>query len=354
MKIYINGRFLAEPITGVGRYSLEIIKAIDKILDSGTEPYSVILIVPCRCMLKLKNIQIVYAAIDSNVGEQILLPIMCRDGYLINLSGRAPLLKRKQLLVIHDAHIKMFPAMYSALYRLFWSCLYMIFGRSLKNIVTISSFSKQVIQKYFYIPEDKIKIISEGYEHVLSVEEDESILSRYCIKPHEYILLVGGARNKNFELVMETIRMGGIQDNIVIAGNIDSSFREELGEFSQVKLLGYVSDNELVSLYKNAKCFVFPSIVEGFGIPPLEAMAYNCLSIVSNTTSLPEVCGDAALYCNPYDSDSLKAVLDAVNKDYHNIMHDMVPKMKNNLKKYSWKSAAKNILEIVSCDTGIK
>ena len=110
---------------------------------------------------------------------------------------------------------------------------------------------------------------------------------------------------------------------------------------------GYVTDEELVALYRNAKCLVFPSLYEGFGIPPLEAMSLSCPSVVSNTTSLPEVCGEAVLYCDPYDIDDIyekvKLLLDDDEKRI-----ELIKKGKEQLKKYTWSGSAKKFHEIIN------
>lgn len=354
MNVYINGRFLSEPLTGVGRYSLEVVRAIDAMVGKGECEFKFFLIVSDDCGVALKNIKIIKKRIDSDFREQILLPFYTRDGYLINLSSRAPLLKKRQLLVIHDAHIVMCPEMYSFGYRFFWSMLYRIFGKTLHNIATVSNFSKELIHGCFKISRDKIRVTGEGYEHIFRYEKDDTVFEKFGIERKKYILLVGGSRNKNFELVMKAVRGNQFTDKVVIAGSIDDEYKTELEEYSQVNILGYVSNEMLVSLYANAKCFIFPSVMEGFGIPPLEAMALGCLTVVSNTSSMPEVCGKSVLYCNQNDSDGLLKLLQLIDTNYNSIYDEKLPMMKGNLKRFSWHKTAKCIIDTVKKDLDYK
>ena len=110
--------------------------------------------------------------------------------------------------------------------------------------------------------------------------------------------------------------------------------------------MGYLDDNELSKLYREASVFVFPSFYEGFGIPPLEAQACGCPIIVSDVTSLPEVCEDSAIYCNPCDiydiADKIKMVLS--NKK---LQEELRTKGFNNIKRFSWEKTALKFYEVI-------
>src|SRR3989344_1354014 len=114
----------------------------------------------------------------------------------------------------------------------------------------------------------------------------------------------------------------------------------------KVKFLHTVSDDELPNFYKNAICFVLPSLYEGFGLPVLEAMKYGCPVIISNVSSLPEAGGDAVLYVNPQDSNDIKEKIEKVLSD-KNLREQMIKKGYEQIKKFSWKKTAQETLKVL-------
>jgi glycosyltransferase involved in cell wall biosynthesis len=112
-----------------------------------------------------------------------------------------------------------------------------------------------------------------------------------------------------------------------------------------VNYLGFVNNEELAGLYRKASCFVYPSLYEGFGLPPLEAMACGCPVVVSNVTSLPEVCGDAGFYVNPLDVESIAAGIEKVLRDGE-LRQSMIEKGLERAKLFSWEKAAKEHLKV--------
>jgi glycosyltransferase involved in cell wall biosynthesis len=110
--------------------------------------------------------------------------------------------------------------------------------------------------------------------------------------------------------------------------------------------LDFVTDQDLPSLYKNAECFVLPSLYEGFGLPVLEAMQYGCPVLVSNVSSLPEVGGDACLYFDPENADEIAQKIDLVISDEKQ-RKEMIEKGKIQVKKFSWEKTAKQTLQVL-------
>src|SRR4029077_216607 len=156
-----------------------------------------------------------------------------------------------------------------------------------------------------------ISVAYLGSDHFVDLEADASTLARFGISG-QYILAAGVHNsNKNFERVAQAFcRHNTSGTPLVIAGGRDSKvYRESLRLPDGVRTLGYVSDAELKALYANAACFVFPSLYEGFGLPPLEAMASGCPVVVSRTASLPELFDGAAFFCDPYDPEDIAAAI---------------------------------------------
>ena len=187
--------------------------------------------------------------------------------------------------------------------------LYSVLGRRAKKILTVSHFSKMEIARFGIAPEDKIEVIYNGANHMLSHPPSETIFKNHPIVRGAYILTAGSmSRNKNFGIILEAFQSVDSKDiQLVIAGRINSRIfaKYDLSPKGRALWVGHVSDEELRALYENALCFIFPSLYEGFGIPPLEAMACGCPVVVSSAASLPEICGKAALYCDPYNARDL-------------------------------------------------
>lgn len=188
-------------------------------------------------------------------------------------------------------------------------------------ILTVSENTKQDILTCFDIHPEKIfvthqPIVNEGLD---SVKEDllEGYLRKYTLEASKYILFVGAIEpKKNVGRLIDAYIDLDTDMKLVIVGKKAWLWKDELyklemvfgGNFSaKVKLLDYVPKKDLGYLYKGAFCLVFPSLYEGFGLPPLEAMSFDCPVITSNVSSLPEVCGDAAIYVDPYDSNDIRA-----------------------------------------------
>lgn len=349
-ELFINGRFCEYKYGGVTRYAINILAEIDELLSE--EKYQFIhinLLIPkdsCQYLM-FKNIKIyTIGKLTGKYWEQISLPIFTRNKYLINLCSAAPLLKVKQIIVLHDARVAYKEKTdMPEIQRLFLYYSGIIFGRRLSKIITISQYSKDELNKNFKIPLEKIKVITEGYEHIEAVRENIYTLSKYGLGDKKYILGIGGSRTKNNILTAKAIKQLDASDiKLVIVGVTHDEERLLYTGMKHVLFLGQVPDEDLIMLYKHAKCLSFPSLEEGFGIPPLEAMALGCPVIASNVTAVPEICGTAALYCSPYDLSSLVIQMKRLFSD-NRIEAELIRLGYENVKRFSWRKAAENLLD---------
>ena len=308
---FINARFLTQAITGVQRYAIEMVKAWDAMLESGEldrNKVRMVLLTPRRELLDLhlRHIRIEpVGRLGGQLWEQIELPLHAAGHFLINLCNAAPLLKRRQTVTIHDASVYAFPQAYSLRFRSWYKFMHTVLGKSAAGILTDSDFSQAELVRYCGIRTQKIRRIYLGCEHILAVPADAGIISRNGLDKVQFVLAVSSmSPHKNFQAIVNAIKLIDTHTRIVIAGGLNSRVFSQAGAPlpGNVTHLGYVSDAELRSLYEHAACFVYPSFYEGFGLPPLEAMACGCPVIVAHAASLPEVCGDAALFCDPYDA----------------------------------------------------
>lgn len=339
-KIYINGRFLTQNITGVQRYAIEIIKALDKYLNNNDLNYEFEIVCPKNIKQKLilKNIKIKQIGIlKGHLWEQIELPLYVKNKLLFNFCNCAPLVKKNQIVTIHDVAVCAVPYAYSKLFRIWYKFMYRILTSRLKKIFTVSEFSKKELNKYFNISLGKIEVTYNGIDHMKNVQPNENIFSKFSIEKNNYVLAVSSLNpSKNFKLILETAKISP-EFNFVIAGGTNSTvFKEQGLEItSNVKFIGYVSDKELVALYKYASCFVYPSIYEGFGIPPLEAMYFNCPVIVSNIEVFKEIYKDNVLYCDINDNNILREKIILLTRN-NMIKKSVINKIQKIKEKYKW------------------
>jgi len=196
-------------------------------------------------------------------------------------------------------------------------------------VITISENTKKDILSFFPdTPEDKIHITYQAAPfHLYQPNEqfEQKTLERWDLERQNYLLFVGNVEpKKNVRTLIEAAGTMVEDIPLVIVGRKGWLWKDQLepakSHFSgpaasRLRLLDYVSRQDLRVLYANASCLVFPSLYEGFGLPPLEAMAHSCPVITSDVSSLPEVCGDAALYVDPYDADSIRTQIERLLGD---------------------------------------
>lgn len=193
-------------------------------------------------------------------------------------------------------------------------------------VLTISNSSKQDIMKYFKIASDKIKVVylpKDPLFYPRDKKQIDKVLDSYGIK-EQYFLCVGNIEpRKNLLRVLKAFSSIGSRNScqLVIVGQHLTDYRRILLEVSRmnlddrVKLIGFVTDEELAALYSGSVALVYPSLYEGFGLPLLEAMACGCPVISSNNSSIPEVVGSAGILVDPYNVDDIRGAMENVISD---------------------------------------
>ena len=222
-----------------------------------------------------------------------------------------------------------------------------------KAVITISESSKNAIIEEYKLASDKVHVVYPGIKELINNREINmtNLQKKYGIKKN-FILFVGTIQpRKNIARMVEAISQIPELELIVVGkkgwqyeGILDSP--RKFGVENRVKFLEFVPDEELSELYKNAICFVLPSLYEGFGLPILEAMKYGCPVVTSNTSSLPEAGGDAALYFDPEDSSDIAEKIKKLLSD-DKLREDMIEKGYKQAKKFSWEKAAKETLHVL-------
>lgn len=346
MKIFINGRFYSQKITGVQRYSRELLLALDEILaaNSRSTPDLTVLVPPSLAKYPtFKKIKVKKAGfLRGNFWEQIDLPIAARSRLLYSPGNTGPFFSYKQALTIHDASVFAVPEAYSKPFRAKYSFLYKRFAKTAKHIFTDSKFSKQELIRYCGMDSEKMSVVFPGYEHLLRVESDESILSKLALEDRNYFLVVGSlSPHKNFDVVIKALEY--IHDEavqlVVTGGKFNRVFNDRDIIFPQkIILADYVSDGQLAALYGHAKALIVPSKYEGFGFPVLEGLAFGCPVICSTAASLPEVGGDVVTYFDPDDSRQLAEILQTGAFSYDR------RRVQQHLNHFQWRKCAAAVL----------
>ncbi len=222
-------------------------------------------------------------------------------------------------------------------------------------IITISENAKKEILEEFSLDHDRVKIIYPSFDTIISDQPFHTIADKFNI-PSKYILYVGNLEpRKNINTLIKSFaelkKESDLDYHLVIAGQkgwlYDDIFKtvEDLGMSNHITFTGYVSTEDKSALYKNASLFVYPSLYEGFGIPILEAMSSGVPVICSNTSSMPEVAGNAAILINP---DNPNNIADAMYKllSSEDLRNKKVELGYQQIKKFSWDKSAAELIEI--------
>ena len=304
--IFINGRFLTQPLTGVQRYALELLRALDEMLLAGelsAPPEKITVLTPPNARtdvtwerLPCKTV----GRLRGHAWEQLELPWHSRGGLLVSLCNTGPVLKGEQIVTMHDASFKAVPQSYSFLFRQWYSVLLPAVGHACRRVLTVSQFAKKELQTRLHIHGPKIHVVPHGGNHLDRYRSGPRFPGPL---PERFVLGVGSLTfNRNFHGVARALELLGRSDlALVIAGQKNAAIfgGGQTPMAGRAVFLGHVGSEYLPDLYRRAFCLAVPSFYDSFGLPALEAMGCGCPVVASRTAALPEVCGPAALYCDP-------------------------------------------------------
>jgi len=351
--IAINGRFLTQKLSGVQRYSREIVTAMDRLIQYhpnsyGRSRWRLLLPAGAGSDLALQAIEVQSVGTrGGHMWEQRDLLRAAAGARLLNLGNSAPVLHRDKLVVIHDAAVFRTPANFGRNYRTAHKALGWALSRT-SRIATVSEFSRRELADVLRLHKESILLVRNACDHFVGRVPDESIIASLGLEPQRYFLFVGSpAPNKNLAVLLQAFaRLQRPGAKLVIAGSLNGSVFGGQGAHAGegVIVTSGRSDAEVAALYSHAAVHVFPSLYEGFGIPPLEAMASGCPVIASDIPVTREVCGDAASYFPPHDADALAALMrrhwDAPARD---------PRQQQaaaaRLTQFSWEASARSLIE---------
>ncbi|HEX7126920.1 MAG TPA: glycosyltransferase, partial [Thermodesulfobacteriota bacterium] len=228
-RVFVNARFLTQPVTGVQRYGRELVKALDRLLARGFDGagrYAFVLLVPRASRADLDGLALTHLEVRrvgrlrGHLWEQLELPVYARGGWLLSPGAVGPLVKRRQIVTIHDASVFAVPQGFSVPFRMWYRAVGRGLGRTVQRVVTPSAFSSRELRRYCRIDERRLRVIPPGVEHIRSVAPDYGVLDRHGLDGRPFVLVVGNLNpNKNFHGVAAAVRLlEGRDFHVVVAG----------------------------------------------------------------------------------------------------------------------------------------
>lgn len=275
---------------------------------------------------------------------------------LFSPSPAAPFFYKNKIVVIHDCAYDRFKEFDNIFSKIYFRLMYYGAKYFSKKIITSSNFSKRELANLYKIKENKIKVIYGATPFLPKINEKfiEETLNKFEIT-RPYFIYVGNWRpRKNLPGLIKAFKLF-IEKNknfkLVLAGKKDKRFLDlekiikDMNLSNNVIITGFITEEEKVALYKGSAALTFPSFYEGFGLPVLEAQSLGVPVLTSNTSSLPEVAGEGALYVDPYNIEEIVKGMERIAFD-ENLRKDLIQKGYENIKRFSWEKAAKELLEV--------
>lgn len=356
-EIVINGRFLTQDITGVQRYARELLQALDVLLDA--EPNIRVTVVSPRLSTApplWRNIVLRQVGhLRGHAWEQFELPWYSRGKTLFCAGNTAPVISllgaQPVIVTVHDLSYKYFPEAYHPAFRLWYGFNMPLVLRHARSVITVSESERRAITSHYPGAAPRLHAIPHG-----GLPAEFSVEPPRFADRDSYVLYVGSlSKRKNFprmfEVACQLARKRGFNFVFVGAapkGLVASAANVPNDISSKITFIGAVNDTAaLITYYRKAACFLFPSLYESSGLPPVEAMACGCPVIVSEIPALRERCGDAAIYCDPHDIDSITSAVIRMMDDTE-LRSKLSAAGYQRAAEYTWKSCARETLDLLA------
>ncbi len=363
MRIGINGRFLVAKQTGVQRAAFNLIKTLFEV-DRDNEYF----LFTGKSQLdnpewNFPNVSLVASSIRegesfrNHLWEQFSLPRLAKR-YQVDIlhspANMAPILYRgKSIVHIHDLCFVVNPQWYSYTFHRVYNFIIPRLAKKSTMVITNSNNSRNDLLQFCDVDSEKVRLIYWAVDDTFHQFPKVASLSQ--IQEDDYILYVGSLEpRKNISTLVKAyerlrVQNPSISTKLVLIGGESPLFADNQLQIKNFKddiiFKGFVSDDLLRAYYRKAKVVAYPSLYEGFGLPPLEAMASGAPVVTSNTSSIPEVVGDAALLVSPYDTNQLAATLARVITSPQ-LQDSMRQKGRDQVRKFNWYRVARNILGV--------
>jgi glycosyltransferase involved in cell wall biosynthesis len=348
--------------TGVEHYAAQLIKNLAK-LDSvnqyvlyfRTKPQDWFYHLPKNFSLRVIPFPKFWTQLRLSL-EMLTHPV---DVLLILASALPIYHPKNSIATVHDIAFEMFPQAFTTFMRnyLIWSTRFAV--RHAAKLITVSESTKNDMVKYYRTDAGKIEVVYLGLDpefKPLTYEQVQPVLDKYGLVFQKYVLFVGTLQpRKNItrlvDAFIELKNKNHIEEKLAIVGGKGWLWQpivkkiEEAGVGDSIKFLNYVPQSELPAIYAGSSLLTLPALYEGFGLPPLEAMACGVPVVVSNISSLPEVVGDAGFLVDPNSTESIRSGLLTVLTD-KNLRAEMIRKGFVQAKKFTWQETAQKILNL--------
>ena len=307
-RLAINAKFLTGGPTAVHRVAEQLIYQLrdkyDDLADLFAKPP--ILIAPRNLARSLPGLEAQCSGFfRGQLWEQIDLPTLTRSDLLLNLCNLGPVRSTAAITMIHDAQVFSAPASYRWGFVKWYRSVQPVLGARHARILTVSDFSGDELARFGVARRDRISTVPNGVEHLAAVSSEPEILQRFTLAPRKFVVGLANVQpHKNIGILLKAFAAPEMADlKLVLVGAACSRDFEERGHLipSNVSFAGRVTDGELRALLEAALCVAFPSLTEGFGLPPLEGMYLGCPAVLAPCGALPELAGDAGLFASPTD-----------------------------------------------------
>jgi alpha-1,3-rhamnosyl/mannosyltransferase len=381
MRIGLDARYLYDHFPGIGRYIANLIPALSEL---AYEHDLIVLYNPAlpntrhdlEALRRLPNLALLRtSARPFSPAEQVQIPWLARSLRLDLLHSPYYIkpyagLACPSVVTIYDLLGRRFPHALPRRSRLLFELAMLLAVRSATRIITISQHSRSDIASAYRIPGERITVTPLAADPQFTPQPAESVAvlhARYGLPPR-YILYLGSNKpHKNLERLMHAWKELNERDTaarnqraeyyLVVAGHYDprypaaQQFVVEHGLADRVKFIPNIAEADLPALYSGAEVFVFPSYYEGFGLPPLEAMACGTPVLCAATSSLPEVVGAAALMVDPYSVSAIAAGLGRLLNDAE-LRGRLRAEGLRRARQFSWRRTAEMTLAVYEAATG--
>jgi len=363
MRIGINGRFLAAKRTGVQRAAYNLIRSLVRV-DKVNE-YVIFTSVEEQSNpdWQRPNVKVVASRIRegeslrNHLWEQFTLPRLAAQhkvDILHSPANLAPLFyKGKSIVHIHDLCFVVNPQWFSFFFRTLYNFVIPRLARRSAKVITNSNNSRNDLLQFCDLQAERVSQVYWAVDDLFTAPPDPASSADWELQ--DYILYVGSLEpRKNIGTLLEAYELlrtnnPQIKTKLVLIGGESPLFAEVRLKVKRFKddilFKGFVNDQILLEFYRHASLFVYPSLYEGFGLPPLEAMASGVPVVTTMTSSIPEVVGDAALLVSPYDVQQLADTMGTVLQNPE-VSSSLIAKGREQAKKFNWYRVARNTLAV--------